>query len=62
MNIQQSTVGKYLFKLVLQQLVHTGAAGNDHSLDVQIIERIGNSVKQDTVFRGYRLALISQAR
>jgi len=60
-DIQQAAAGEYLLELVFLQLVHTGAAADDHGLDVEIVEGIGQAVEQYPVLGGDLLALVGIA-
>jgi len=46
MDIQEAASGKDAIELILQQLIHAGPAGHDHRADIEIIEGIGNPMKE----------------
>ena len=49
MDVEQAAAGENLVELVFLQLVHAGAAGHDHGLDVEVVERVGDAVEQHAV-------------
>ena len=62
MNIQQAAAGENLVELIFLQLIHASAAGYDHGLDVEIIERIGDAMEQHPVVGGDFQTLVMVAR
>ena len=48
-DIDDATAWKYLVELVALQLVVTRAATHHHGFDIEVIERVGHTVKQHTV-------------
>ena len=48
-DVEQTASGEYLVELVLQQLIHAGATGYDHGLDVEVVECIGHAMEQHAV-------------
>jgi hypothetical protein len=61
-DIHQPAAGEDLAEFVLQQLVHAGAAGHHHGLDVEVVQRVGDAVEQHAVGGGDGLALVLVAR
>ena len=57
MNVEQPAAGEDLVELVLLQLIHAGTAGDDHRLDVEIVQRVGNAVEEHAVVGGDLLPL-----
>jgi hypothetical protein len=57
-DVEQAAAGEDLLELVLLQLIHAGAAGDDHRLDVEIVQRVGNAVEEHAVVGGDLLALV----
>ena len=60
-DVQQPAAREDLVELVLQQLVHAGAAGHDHGLDVHVVQRIGHAVEQHPVLGRDLLTFAGQA-
>ena len=58
MNVEQPAARKDFFELILQQLIHAGAAGYDHGLDVEVIEGIGHAMEQHAIFGSNCIAFI----
>ncbi len=58
MDVHQPAAGEDLAEFVFQQLVHAGAAGHHHGLDVEVVQRVGDAVEQHAVGRGNGLALV----
>jgi hypothetical protein len=61
-DVEQPAAGEDLLELVLLQLIHAGAAGHDHRLDVEIVERVGDPVEEHPVVGGDLLAGVFLAR
>ena len=61
-NIEQSTARKYFFEFVFLQLIHARAARDDHGLDVEIVQCIGDAVKQHPIVGDDFLTFIGVAR
>ena len=51
-DIEQPAAGENLVELVLQQLIHAGAARHYHGLDVEVVKRVGDAVEQHAVIHG----------
>ena len=60
-DVQQAAVREDALELVLQQLIHAGAAGDDDRADVQIVEGGGQAVEQHPVAGGDFLPLLCEA-
>ncbi len=58
MDVEQAAAGEDLLELVPQQLIHAGAAGDDHRVDVEVVQRVGDAVEEHAVVGGDLLALI----
>jgi len=52
MDVQEAAAGKDALEFILEQLVHTGAAGDDDGTNIQIIKGIGDAVEEDAVLHG----------
>lgn len=48
-NIHQAAAWENFFEMVVLELLEAGAAGNEDGFDVQIVERIGQTVKEHAV-------------
>ena len=57
-DVEQAAAGEDLLELVFLQLIHAGAAGDDHRLDVEVVQRVGDAVEQHAVVGGDLLALV----
>ena len=57
-NVEQAAARKDLVEFVFAQLILTSAARHDHGLDVEIVERVRDAVKQHAVVGGDLLALL----
>jgi len=55
-DIEQPAAGEDALELVLQKLVHAGAAGDDDSTDVEVVERVGDAMEQHPIVGGDLLA------
>ena len=62
MDVDDAAAGEDLLELVVLQLVVTGAAADDDSLDVEVIERVGNAVKEHAVVGDDLFGLVELAR
>src|SRR5690606_22441021 len=60
-DVEQTAAVDVLLGLVLEQLVHAGAAGDDHRLDVHVVQGGGHPVEQDTVGGGDGVAALDVA-
>ena len=60
-DVEQSAAGEDLLELVLQQLIHAGAAGDDHCVDVEVVECVGDAVEEHAVVGGDLLPLVGLA-
>ena len=61
MNIDDAAAREDLVKLVALQLVVAGAAAHHHGLDVEVVERVGNTVKEHPVVGDHLLGLVELA-
>jgi hypothetical protein len=57
-DVEQAAAREDLLELVFLQLVHAGAAGDDHRLDVEVVQRVGDAVEEHAVVGGDLLALV----
>ena len=60
-NVHNPAARKDLFKLIGGELVVAGATGDHHRFDVQIVQRVGHTVKEHPVVRDNFLGLIKLA-
>ena len=58
MDVEQTAAREDAFELVLLQLIHTSAAGDDDGFDVQVVQGVGDTVEQHAVIGGDALTLI----
>ena len=56
MDVEQPASREDALELVLHELVHAGAAGHDHRLDVEVVERVRDAMEQHAVRSRDRLA------
>ena len=49
MDVEQAAAGKDLLEMVFFELVHAGATGDDDRPDVEIVERVGDTVEKHPV-------------
>ena len=62
MDVEDAAAGEDLVELVALQLVVAGAAADDHGLDVEVVERVGDAVEQHAVVGDDLLGLVVLAR
>jgi hypothetical protein len=60
-DVQQAAAGKDLLEVVFFELVHAGATGDDDRPDVEIVERVGDTVEKHPVVGGDPLPLVGLA-
>ena len=48
-DVEQAAAGEDLVEFVLLQLVHAGAAGDDHRANVEVVERVGEAMEQHAI-------------
>ena len=58
MDVQQPATREDLVEFVFLQLIHAGAAGYDHGLDVEIVQGMRDAVEQDAVGCGNGLPFV----
>ena len=60
-DVDDAAAGEYFVELVALQLVIASAATDHHGLDVQVVERVGHTVKQHTVVGDDLVSLVKLA-
>ena len=58
MDIEQATAGENFVELVFQQLVHAGSARHNHCLDVEIVQRVRDTMEQHAIVGGDLVGLV----
>ena len=61
-DVDDAAARKNVLELVALQLVIASAAGHDHGLDVEVIQRIGHAVEQHPVVGNDLVGLVELAR
>ena len=62
MNIHDATAGEDLVELIASELVVAGATRDHHGFNVEVVERIGHSVEENTVVGDDLLGLVELTR
>ena len=58
MDVEQPAAGENLVELIFLQLVHAGAARDNHRLDIKVVQRIGHAVEKHAIVGRDFLALV----
>ena len=61
MDVEEATSREYFLEFIFLQLIHTGAAGNDDGLDIEVVKRVRHAMEQHAIVSDDFLALISIA-
>ena len=58
-DVEQAATREYSVEFIFQQLIHAGATTDDHSLDVEVVQCVRDTMKQHAVLSRDRMSLVS---